>query len=366
MQSIKSSYGLEHGNRLEKIDDYLSKNKKNVLLMVLDGMGKTILESTLNESSWLRKHTKDFVTSVYPSTTTAAMTTFYSGKMPIEHGWLGWSLYFKEYSRVIDTFLNSDSYTGDSVGNLHAAETLLQYETIFDQIMKNELRPVQTYSFNPRGIIVAKEPTINVQVDSFEEMINNIETISKLDGHKFMMAYWSDPDHSIHSKGCGSDYVREIMVSLDSELKRLACNLKDTLLIITADHGLVDIEKKFYIDDYKTIEQCLMMPPSIETRCASFFVKEDYKEQFVTEFNKNLGDEFKLLTKKEFLSGGYLGHKTAHYKVDDFVGNYVALATGRSMIQYRTYNQTIIRNHKANHAGLLEEEMIVPIVIYDC
>ena len=80
---------------LPKLDAELGKNYKNVVLMVLDCLGTTMLERNLSASIFLRKRCVDSLTSVFPSTTAAAMTSYYTGVSPNQHGWLGWSLYFK-------------------------------------------------------------------------------------------------------------------------------------------------------------------------------------------------------------------------------------------------------------------------------
>ena len=58
----------------------------------------------------MRENQIDIVTSVYPSTTTAALTSYYSGKTPYETGWIAWSQYFKEYGRALDVFSRNESY----------------------------------------------------------------------------------------------------------------------------------------------------------------------------------------------------------------------------------------------------------------
>ena len=47
---------------------------KNVVLLVLDGLGMYPLERNLGEGSFLRKNVKEVLTSVFPSTTTNATT----------------------------------------------------------------------------------------------------------------------------------------------------------------------------------------------------------------------------------------------------------------------------------------------------
>ena len=82
--SILKNYKVETKyNGLEKIDELLKKQYKNVVLVLLDGMGKNILDNA-SPNGVFSKNKIDEITSVYPSTTAAAMTTYYSGKPPIE------------------------------------------------------------------------------------------------------------------------------------------------------------------------------------------------------------------------------------------------------------------------------------------
>lgn len=83
--NVKSKY-----NSLPEIDEMLNKDYNNVVLLILDGMGENILNE-LNENDLFRKNRIRTITSVYPTTTAAAMTTYYSGKPPIETGWIAWS-----------------------------------------------------------------------------------------------------------------------------------------------------------------------------------------------------------------------------------------------------------------------------------
>ena len=82
--SILKNYEVETKyNTLEKIDKLLEKKYRNVVLVILDGMGENILKN-ISLNGTFSKNKIDEITSVYPSTTTAAMTTYYSGKPPIE------------------------------------------------------------------------------------------------------------------------------------------------------------------------------------------------------------------------------------------------------------------------------------------
>ena len=82
--SILKYYNVETKHKsLKNLDERLSKKYRNVVLIILDGMGDNILKD-ISENGFFRKNKLDCVTSVFPSTTSAAITTYYSGKPPYE------------------------------------------------------------------------------------------------------------------------------------------------------------------------------------------------------------------------------------------------------------------------------------------
>ena len=62
-------------------------------------MGHNVLQNS-SPNGEFAKHEIDVITSVYPCTTTAALTTYYSAKSPLETGWIAWSQYFKELRKI--------------------------------------------------------------------------------------------------------------------------------------------------------------------------------------------------------------------------------------------------------------------------
>ena len=92
ISSILKYYNVETKHKTsEKIDAILNEREyRNVIFLVLDGLGEHILND-ISKEGFLNKNKVDCVTSVYPSTTTAALTTYYSGCPPYETGWIAWS-----------------------------------------------------------------------------------------------------------------------------------------------------------------------------------------------------------------------------------------------------------------------------------
>ena len=105
------------------------------------------------------------------------------------------------------------------------------------------------------------------------------------------------------------------------------------------------------------------MPPSLESRFLTFLVKDNMKKEFEERFNNAFKDEFLLLTTEEFLNRNFLGFGDKHPKVDEFLGNYVALSTAGSMIRLETFLAEGKKVKKSTHCGLSKEEMEVPVLV---
>ena len=170
--SILRYYKVETKHKsLECLDNKLQNNYKNVVFIVLDGMGEHILQN-LSPDGYFKNNQIDCVTSVYPSTTTAALTTYYSGKPPYETGWIAWSQYFKEYGRAIDMLKHAESYQRDKIdySRLNVFENIVNYTTIFDQIEQASPH-VKTYELEPT--YTDKRAKRSIRADSLEEIIES-------------------------------------------------------------------------------------------------------------------------------------------------------------------------------------------------
>lgn len=363
--SILKYYHVETNHKSsEKIDQLLYKREyKNVILLILDGLGEHILNK-ISSKGYLNQNKIDCVTSVYPSTTTAALTTYYSGRPPYETGWIAWSQYFKEYGRAIDMFSHNESYMREPLKKplMDVFKTIVNYETIFDKIEKAS-SDVKAYEIEPE--YAERRAKRAIKANNIDELIMNINDLCLMPSKKFIFAYSDNPDGLLHDFGTTSEEVETFVKETEKKIEKMVKDFdEDTILIISADHGHKDIEKAYKLLDYPEIQECLIMPASLESRILAFWVKEDMKEIFVQRFNKAFGKEFWLMTKETFLDKyHFLGYGNKHKKIDDFIGNYIALSVGGSSIQLGTFLTEGKPIKKSTHCGLTKEEMEVPVIV---
>lgn len=359
--SILRHYGADAAYpTLPELDAALATKPRHVALIIIDGAGVIPTDGALPADSYLRTHRAAIVTSIFPSTTTAATTSYYNGQSAYEHGWLGWQLYFKEYASDVTTFMRTSYYTNRPIEGAQPSVALMPYETVFDKIKKSAPEVVlrTIYAFDSYCEHGADE---KIRIADFPGLCARVAEISNKDEESYTIAYWGEPDTSMHEHGVGSPEAVWQYKYLDDHLKRLSERLRDTLLIVTADHGLINSVSQD-ISLMPEIMDCLILPPSIEARAAAFYVKPHKKNAFEQAFKARFGDKFLLLSREDIYRTGIFGRGVRHNKFDDFIGDYVACARSDANI---TYSVPEVPAHSliGMHAGLTEDEMLVPVVI---
>lgn len=365
--SITSSVAAFFGAKtpyppLKEVTDALhEKDTKNVVLLLFDGMGENLLKRHLPEDAFLRKHDFGPISTVYPSTTTAATTSLWTGVAPGEHAWLGWSLYFKEIGRQIDTFLGRDSFTGEKYAHVFPAEAYIPFQTIYPSVNAE----CETHALFPFPTSAAKGAKNRMTYAGNADLMRRIRDAAKRPGKNLICAYHVEPDHTMHDFGVDALQTKTAFERANDICESLSKSLgSDTLFIVTADHGLVDVTDNIDIARIPEIMDTLIMPPSVEGRAASFFVKPHKREAFLSEFRSRFAEDFVIFTHEEVMDRHLLGLFAPHRKTDDFLGDFFVCATGAKSIKFMTPASAEDGNLVGQHAGLTEDEMLVPVIYF--
>ena len=348
--SVLKYFDVENRHEsLPELDKVLAeKTYRNVVLMLFDGMGMDTLASHLPADSFLRRHVQTTLSAVFPSTTTAATTSIVSGQEPGEHGWIGWTLHFEKLKKSIDIFINRVQFIGEPAAEASVVKQLLPYTPATELISR---------SGNGCGRCVS--PFDDVIIDSIEDLFIQTRRLMDEGGRHYIYAYWPEPDHLMHQYGCRHEKVKRVMDDINARLHAFASELQpDDLLLVTADHGLVDGIAD-YLEDHPALENMLRISPSVEPRAAALYIKDEYIAAFPEAFKQAFGDHYLLLSQKEALESGLFGRMPARAELPSLIGDYFAVSVGSHALFHKHGQCRLV----GMHAGLTKAEMNVPLIV---
>lgn len=349
--SVLRHYGAAIAHPTHPVVDRLlaGKRYKNVVLMLFDGMGMRTLAEHLPPNAFLNTHIACEMTAVFPSTTVAATTTIESGDAPCEHAWLGWSMYFHQMNRIVDVFINRDTLTGEPVTDYRVTARYIPYKTICERL--HEAGGVQ-------ASIVSRYGT--VCIDTLDDLFDTALSLCRAEGRQYIYTYWGEPDHTMHDIGCVNDEIQAIARDINARMEAFCEAVgEDTLVLATADHGLIDCEQVYVCDDADLPGFCVR-PPCVEPRAAAFYVKPEKLADFPAAFEKAFGREHFLLMKSdEALEMGLFGKGARHPALRGFLGDYMAIAIDKFSIMWDRSAHIFA----GMHAGLTPQEMRVPLIV---
>ena len=348
--SLHRWYGLPseyEGNR--SVDAWLNQHHfRTIIALLIDGMGTEILKPKLKENSFFRTFLSDSVSTVYPPTTTAATTSFLTGKSPRENGWLGWNQYFAEEDDQIILFRHHSEY-GTAEYPDDFAERHLPIRKIYDELNANGIKADSVWpSWAPH----------NPSKD-YEDLLNNL--LQKASGFemRFLYGYWDELDSYMHAYGPSSPGTKEMLNDLDAATRAFAEKLpEDTGLLIIADHGQIAVQSYDMMND---AELCSFFrkAPSLEARTVAFFIREEKKAAFPEFFHERFGDQFILKPSSDPEAQAMFGPGRPSEHFEAFLGDYLAFAVTPLQLCYGKGTDL-----RGNHAGMMHDEAAVPVILY--
>lgn len=357
----KPEYGLLAG-----LDPEIFRGK-NVVLLVIDGLGYKFLRKH-GQGSFLEKNISKKITSVFPPSTTTAVTALTTGLAPMQHGLTAWFMYYRELGMIVKTlpFITRS-------GKIPLADFGVKMKKIFNE--KSLFRKVKAVSYviQDKSYIdsdysrIISEGAKRIGYSSLDGFFRAVKTaLKEKTKRKFVYAYWGMLDYYAHRKGVKSRTAVRHFREIDKKVKALAENLKgsNTVLIITADHGLIDTKDKIIkLSGHPKLLETLALPLVGEPRTAYCYVRPEKVKQFESYVKKYLKKYCTMRKSKDLIKKGYFGPGKANPKIFDRVGDYILIMKGNYVI--RDYIEG--EDHSVfigNHGGTSPEEMYVPLIIF--
>ncbi|WP_411963230.1 alkaline phosphatase family protein [Haloferax sp. YSMS24] len=252
--TVAGLLGADVGPRLPEAATEEYGDVSRVVVFLVDGFGLAQWDGERDRIPFLRRFeragTVTPLTTVFPSETAAAMNTFHSATLPAEHGVVGWYVYDPDTDEQFEAlpFVRKDGTVPERIDFADVANA----ESIYPALADAGIEVHQVTPF-PNEATVPHEydpDDLSTFADAFAD------AAAEASDPSYVFAYLPQTDAIAHAEGVDSDDYREtaaetferISEAIESLHEATADDDGQTLVCITADHGLIDTERERNID----------------------------------------------------------------------------------------------------------------------
>ena len=166
-----------------------------------------------------------------------------------------------------------------------------------------------------------------------------------------------------HVYGIDIIEVQNIINEIERGIINIKRKFENLKIIVIADHGQTTMNSMLYLNQNNDYSKYFYALPSIDTRCISFFVKDEFKDEFETKFMDEFSKDVILFTKEEIENNNLFGNGKFSNIANDAIGEYVAFIVNEKFMvcDKITYEDKMFT--KGNHSGLTRYETTIPLIV---
>jgi len=356
-----------------------------VILILIDGLGWNNFDKYCKNYNFTKHLTNNgvisMITSQYPSTTAAEITTINTNQQVCEHGIYEWFYYEPEVDAIIAPLLFS--YAKDEArGTLTASGIKLNkifpknsfYKHLGKDGIKSFIFQPSLFSDSPYTNHIF-EPAVKIGYESLEDGLNTLRKCVLSEKSKsYFYFYFGEFDSFLHSHGSSAKGAKKILDNLFENLEvfyKSISKSEKTLIIITSDHGQSNInpEETIYLNEkFPQIKKLIKknkkgeyLAPAGQCRDMYLYIKEEYFEEAFIFLTKALRNDAAVFKTNDLLKKGFYGNKKVSSIFLKRLGN-IALVCyeGKSVWWYK--KGEFEQNYHGHHGSLTRDEMEIPFL----
>lgn len=326
-------------------------------VVLVDGLGHENLAERAGHAPFLRSLLDGAapLSAGYPSTTAASLGSFGTGTGPGRTGLVGYTVRNPKDGRLA----NMVSWDG-----LGPARDWQRERTVFERLVAHgvTVTTVGPTRFMGSGLTEAAlrgggyraAEKLGARVDAALQLLREPGLV---------YLYWGDIDKTGHHQGVGSWQWGDRLSELDGELRRLVRSLpRGASLVITADHGMVDVDvdRRWDVGTTPVLAADVALVAG-EPRALHVHLEPGTDPApAAARWTDVLGDAAVVLTGDEAVGAGLFGPVAEH--VRPLIGDLVVATTGRAtVVDSRTQTAASLQLVGV-HGSLTPTELRVPLL----
>lgn len=261
--TVGDLFGVDVGPTLP--DDALAgvgTDVSHVVVVLLDGLGWRRFHRDKGDHRLLARLDDRAVvtplTSVAPCSTASAITTVHTAATPADHGVFGWDVRLPDHETTVEVFPHQVRADGEASARAAArrppvpADEVVAADPIYPDLAAAGVDPAVVQPAETLGSEYAAATFDGASQIPYESFVDGTtalrERLEGVGGRSYTYLYAPDLDSASHDYGTDSGAYHHALARLTRILSETlyddlaAETAAETLLILTADHGLVDFE----------------------------------------------------------------------------------------------------------------------------
>ena len=335
-----------------------------VVVLLVDGLGEELLHRHAGLAPFLSGLSAGSLTAGFPSTTAVSLSSLGTGLPPGEHGVTGYT------SLVGDDAVSWLTWSADGADLRRrlVPETTQPRSTVFERAEQDGVAVTVAAPARFEGSGLSRAV---LRGGRYAGAVTSGDTVSQAvqgaarGSRSLVYCYTPDLDLTGHVRGVDSEAWRDQLQLVDALAALLAARLAPgTRLVVTADHGMVDVASAQQVDyDARPDLQDGVVALTGEPRARHVHVRPGAAADVLAAWRSGVGDRMWVGTRAEALGLGLLG-PTVTAEASARTGDVVAVATGDVAVVRREAEPGLARL-TGQHGALTRAELAVPLLSLD-
>jgi len=365
----------------QRIRDRLASGQYDaVVFFLIDGFGWRFIER-FQDAPFIKRLTRngtlEKLTSQFPSTTAAHLTTIHTGVPVGESGIHEWYYYEPLVDRIIAPLLYS--FAGDmerdtlkghiDAKKLYPKKTL--YNQLRDEGVESHVFGLREYTPSTYSNAVMNGAKLHAFKTIPEALVNLGLMLEKQTKPIYAHFYFDKIDSLCHEYGPTSAQaeaeIETFLLIMEHYFERVFAGKKRVLFMMTADHGASEVDPKttVYLNTDKrfagikrflrTNQAGNLLVPAGSARDMFLYIRDDLLDEAQEFIAKPLEGKAEVVKVSELIADGYFG-PTVSPRFRERVGNLVILSRRYESVWWYVKDKFEQRFY-GHHGGLTSQEM---------
>lgn len=331
---------------------------QSLVVVLVDGLGSSNLKARAGHAPTLSSLAQRRITTVAPSTTSAALTSFTTGTLPGDHGMVGYRIRHPELG-LLSPLRDWDGI--DDHRSWQLSEPLFHAAAPAGLRTYTVGRAAHAGSGLSQAILSGAE---YVDGDRIEDRFVAARNLLRDETPALIYVYVDELDRAAHRDGWQGDQWTRRLEQLDRALHDFLIGLPMGVgVALTADHGMVDIEPHQRIILQRDDEMLADVTEiGGEPRFRSLYLREGADPAAVAgAIREHEGQRALVLTRDEAIATGMFGPTLAP-GVAERLGE-VLLIARKQVAYFDDDADPAMLEMVGQHGGLTDEERGIPLIL---